>query len=214
MFHYSEQMKGRNHMIAIIDYGAGNIKSLQFALEKVGLSAQITIDETVIATSDAIILPGVGAFQDAMQALNNQGLTEIIKREADNGKPVLGICLGMQLFYEISEEDGESEGLGLLKGRVSKITGKVKVPHMGWNTLSKHQSSPLVNQIPDHSFVYFVHSYAVKEYAKKTLIATCDYAGTIPAIVQRGNIIGMQFHPEKSGDIGLKLLENVKEMML
>ncbi|MBU5265487.1 imidazole glycerol phosphate synthase subunit HisH [Virgibacillus proomii] len=201
-------------MIAIIDYGSGNIKSLQFALEKVGLSPQITIDETVIATSDAIILPGVGAFQDAMQALNNQGLTEIIKREADNGKPVLGICLGMQLFYEISEEDGEAEGLGLLKGRVSKITGKVKVPHMGWNSLSKHQSSPLVNQILEYSFVYFVHSYAVKEYAENTLIATCDYAGTIPAIVQQGNIIGMQFHPEKSGDIGLKLLENVREMML
>lgn len=200
-------------MISIIDYGAGNMKSLQFALEKTKLSSKITTDEATIKKSDAIILPGVGAFQDAMRALKEQGLISIIKQEVANGKPILGICLGMQLFFQLSEEAGETEGFGFLTGKVRKISGDVKVPHMGWNNLIKHRNSSLCNNLPNHAYVYFVHSYRADGLDPNTMVASAIYGGTIPAIVQQNNIVGMQFHPEKSGATGLQLLANFKGMI-
>ncbi|RLL42080.1 imidazole glycerol phosphate synthase subunit HisH [Oceanobacillus piezotolerans] len=201
-------------MIAIIDYDAGNIKSLQFALDKLGVESVLTKDPKQIQVANSIIVPGVGAFRDAIASLNNLGMAEVIKQEAAKGKPVLGICLGMQLFYETSFEDGEWEGLGLLKGTVNRITDAVKVPHMGWNTLTKHIDNNLFKDIPEDSFVYFVHSYAVGgNYEKETLVASSQYGGIIPAIVQKDNVVGIQFHPEKSGAVGLQLLTNYLEMI-
>jgi len=200
-------------MIAIIDYGAGNIKSLQFALNRLHLNASLTADAGVIKKSNAIILPGVGAFKDAVQRLHESGLAEILRMEAANGKTILGICLGMQLFYEKSYEDGKWEGLQLLKGEISRISSSVKVPHIGWNTLTKHQETSLLNRINKTEYVYFVHSYKAENIEKQTLLASSHYDGEIPAIVQKNNIIGMQFHPEKSGAAGLQLLKNFGEMI-
>ncbi|GAB3045948.1 imidazole glycerol phosphate synthase subunit HisH [Virgibacillus ainsalahensis] len=200
-------------MISIIDYGAGNIKSLQFALTKQNLESRVTTNPQTIQDSDAIILPGVGAFSDAMEALHQLGLIDVIQKEAATGKPLLGICLGMQLFYGKSFEDGEWNGLGLLEGEVSRIPSSVKVPHMGWNTITYHSKSPILNKIDDDAYVYFVHSYMVSSYQKHTLTASSEYGGTVPAIVQQDNIIGMQFHPEKSGVTGLQLLQNFGEMI-
>ena len=200
-------------MIAIIDYGAGNIKSLQFALAKLNKDSVVTKDPQVIREASSIILPGVGAFKDAMVALNEHRLSEVIKQEVGAGKPILGICLGMQLFYERSYEDGDWEGLGLLKGNVNKIKDSVKVPHMGWNTITKHYENPIMKELPDNFYVYFVHSYAVDSLEEDSLIGSTQYGGVVPAIVQQDNITGMQFHPEKSGDIGIKLLQNYGEMI-
>jgi len=200
-------------MIAIIDYGAGNIKSLQFALEKLNKQSILTNDPQVIREAASIILPGVGAFKDAMDAINDLGLTEVIKQEVAAGKPILGICLGMQLFYERSYEDGDWEGLGLLKGDIKRINDTVKVPHMGWNTITKHIDSPLLNELPNDLYVYFVHSYAVTSFDHASLVGSTEYGGLIPAIVKQGNITGMQFHPEKSGEIGIKLLQNYEELI-
>ncbi|WP_339229966.1 imidazole glycerol phosphate synthase subunit HisH [Oceanobacillus sp. FSL K6-2867] len=200
-------------MIAIIDYGAGNIKSLQFALAKLNKESILTTDPQVIKDAASIILPGVGAFKDAMDAINELGLTDVIKQEVQSGKPILGICLGMQLFYDKSYEDGEWEGLGLLRGNVSRIKEQVKVPHMGWNTIAKRAESPLTLNLTDNFYVYFVHSYAVEKLEEATLVGSTEYGGRVPAIVQQGNITGMQFHPEKSGDIGIQLLANYEEMI-
>lgn len=185
-------------MIAIIDYGAGNIKSLQFALAKLNKESVLTTDPQVIRNASSIILPGVGAFKDAMDAIKKIGLSDVIKQEVQAGKPILGICLGMQLFYDKSYEDGDWDGLGLLKGNVSRIKETVKVPHMGWNTITKHNKSLLTLHLPDDFYVYFVHSYAVEELEEATLVGSTEYGGRIPAIVQQGNITGMQFHPEKA----------------
>lgn len=200
-------------MIAIIDYGSGNIKSLQFALTRQKLDSVLTADPETIRKSNAIILPGVGAFKDAMDSLNRLGLAAVIKEQAAADKPILGICLGMQLFYDTSEENGGWQGLGLLEGKVQRISNAVKVPHMGWNTLKQHAPSPLLDDITDNTYVYFVHSYAVKNYQEETLISSTEYGGSVPAIVKKGNIIGMQFHPEKSGAAGLKLLQNIGRMI-
>ena len=200
-------------MIAIIDYGAGNIKSLQFALAKLNKESVLTTDPQVIRNASSIILPGVGAFKDAMDAIKKIGLSDVIKQEVQAGKPILGICLGMQLFYDKSYEDGDWDGLGLLKGNVSRIKETVKVPHMGWNTITKHNKSLLTLHLPDDFYVYFVHSYAVEELEEATLVGSTEYGDRIPAIVQQGNITGMQFHPEKSGDIGIQLLANYEEMI-
>ncbi|CEI82441.1 imidazole glycerol phosphate synthase subunit HisH [Oceanobacillus oncorhynchi subsp. incaldanensis] len=200
-------------MIAIIDYGAGNIKSLQFALDKLGKNSKLTMDPEEIHQADSIILPGVGAFKDAMEALQRYKLDTILKKEAASGKPILGICLGMQLFYEFSEENGGCTGLGLLSGSVKRISDRVKVPHMGWNILQSNQPQRLLHQLGENPYVYFVHSYAIDELEEKTLVASADYGGRVPAIVQDKNITGMQFHPEKSGDIGIALLKNYEEMI-
>ncbi|MGY0693607.1 imidazole glycerol phosphate synthase subunit HisH [Virgibacillus sp. FSP13] len=200
-------------MIAIIDYGAGNIKSLQSALTKLKLESCLTNDKQTITNSKAIILPGVGAFKDAIDALNQFGLVEILQQEAKTGKPILGICLGMQLLFEKSLEDGEWNGLNILEGIVKRIDDSVKVPHMGWNTLAKQKQCSLLTNIDDQAFVYFVHSYYVDKMPADQLVSSCHYSVEIPAIVQKDNIFGMQFHPEKSGKNGLMLLKNFGEMI-
>lgn len=195
-------------MIAIIDYGMGNLHSVSKAVERLGYEAVITADPEQILEADGAILPGVGAFGDAMQNLRNTGLDEIVKFYAASGKPTLGICLGMQLLFSESEEYGRNEGLNLLPGQVIRFNGSFKIPHMGWNKLNFQQNdSPLFRGL-EEGYVYFVHSFHAKTGVASDLLATTDYYGPVTAIVGRGNVYGMQFHPEKSGDMGMALLGN------
>lgn len=200
-------------MIAIIDYGAGNLKSVNHALNGLGLEAEITSNPENLYSADALILPGVGAFHDAMVQLESLNLIQAIKENVSQGKPILGICLGMQLFYEKSYEYGEWEGLGLLEGEVVRFNHNLKVPHMGWNQLIKGADSELANKLGENEYVYFVHSYYVLPKHKEEVLYWADYGVKVPAIVQKENIIGMQFHPEKSSDTGMKLLKAFGEMI-
>jgi glutamine amidotransferase len=194
-------------LIAIIDYGMGNLHSVSKAVERLGYECIVTADADVIMSADKAILPGVGAFGDAMQYLRQSGLQLAVMNYAAAGKPLLGICLGMQLLFTRSEEHGEHEGLNLLQGEVVRFQGDYKVPHMGWNSLTYHQENPLFNELAP-GYVYFVHSFHVKLEREADLLATAEYYQPVTAIVSRGNIYGMQFHPEKSGDIGMHLLQN------
>ncbi|WP_336776881.1 imidazole glycerol phosphate synthase subunit HisH [Paenibacillus sp. MMO-58] len=195
-------------MIAIIDYGMGNLHSVSKAVERLGYEAVVTADPAVIAAADGAILPGVGAFGDAMENLRETRLDEVTKAYAASGKPLLGICLGMQLLFSQSEEHGVNEGLNLLPGKVIRFQGDYKVPHMGWNKLSFLQSeSPLFKDL-EEGHVYFVHSFHAKPEVASDLLATTDYYQQVTAIVGRDNVYGMQFHPEKSSDLGIKLLGN------
>ncbi len=198
-------------MVAIIDYGVGNLFSLQCSLKKIGVEAVVTSDENVIKEADRIIRPGVGAFGDAAKKLHSSGLVELITEEAKNGKPFLGICLGMQLLFEKGFEYGEHEGLGFLKGNVipleNKIPANLNIPHMGWNALDfVGGKSPIFKYINDGDFVYFVHSFYATD-CDDSVIATSGYGIPVTAAVGKGNIFGCQFHPEKSGDVGLKILK-------
>lgn len=195
-------------MIAIIDYGVGNLKSIYNSLKRVGIDSVVTSEESVINKAGKIILPGVGAFNDAMKCLNESGLVECVKENIKNGKPTLGICLGMQLLYEKSYEDGEFEGLGVLKGEVVKIKEGVKIPHMGWNSLKKGTNHKIAEGIDEGEYVYYVHSYYVEPKDFNEVVFYSHYSVKVPGIVVKDNVIGMQFHPEKSGDTGLKLLKN------
>lgn len=194
-------------MIAIIDYGMGNLHSVSKAVERLGYEAVVSSDAAVIMEADGTILPGVGAFGDAMANLRATGLDAVTRDYAASGKPLLGICLGMQLLFGESEEHGRHEGLGLLPGRVVRFEGSYKVPHMGWNELSfLQQESPLLAGLaPGH--VYFVHSYHALPERREDLLAVTDYYQQVAAIVGRGSLFGMQFHPEKSGELGMQLLE-------
>ncbi|MGN0677528.1 MAG: imidazole glycerol phosphate synthase subunit HisH [Ruminococcus sp.] len=195
-------------MIAIIDYGAGNIFSVKNALDYLGLESQLTSDKDFIKSADEIILPGVGAFPSAMKMLENSGLIDTIKSESQK-KPFLGICLGMQLIFEKGYEFEECDGLGLIKGDVRKIESEnLIIPHMGWNKLEFLNSCRLLDGLGDNEYVYFVHSYkAVCD--DKDISAYCEYGGKVPALVHDGKYVyGAQFHPEKSGKTGLKILEN------
>jgi len=195
----------------IVDYGAGNLSSLQRALEQIEFTVQISDDPGVINNASSIILPGVGAFGAAMIELQKRNLVDVLIKKASQGIPFLGICLGMQLLYEQSEEESLFEGLGLLKGSIKRIPDTVKVPHMGWNSLNFHKDDPILKNNLEGDFVYYVHSY----YAgsdDENLVAFSDYGVKVPGIVRRGNIYGMQFHPEKSSDAGLNLLKTYKEM--
>ncbi|KRE48157.1 imidazole glycerol phosphate synthase subunit HisH [Paenibacillus sp. Soil522] len=195
-------------MIAIIDYGMGNLHSVSKAVERLGYEAVITADPQTIAGADGAILPGVGAFGDAMQNLRETKLDEVAKAYAASGKPMLGICLGMQLLFSQSEEYGTNEGLNLLPGKVVRFAGDYKIPHMGWNKLSfLQEQSPLFNGLTE-GHVYFVHSFHAKPELASDLLATTDYYQQVTAIVGRGNVYGMQFHPEKSGELGMQLLGN------
>lgn len=195
-------------MIAVIDYGMGNLHSVGKAVERLGYEAVVTSEPEHILEADGAILPGVGAFGDAMQNLRQTGLDEVVKFYAASGKPMLGICLGMQLLFSESEEYGSHEGLNLLPGKVVKFNGDFKVPHMGWNTLTfKQPDSPLFRNLKE-GHVYFVHSYHVLPAQESDLLATTDYAGDVTAIVGRERLFGMQFHPEKSGELGMALLNN------
>ncbi|MEK8132557.1 imidazole glycerol phosphate synthase subunit HisH [Paenibacillus filicis] len=194
-------------MIAIIDYGMGNLHSVSSAVERLGYEVRITSDERELLEADGAILPGVGAFGDAMEHLRASKLDEATKAYAASGKPLLGICLGMQLLFSRSEEHGLNDGLNLLPGEVVRFQGEYKVPHMGWNRLAFHQESPLFAGL-EEGHVYFVHSYHVRPEQASDLLATTDYYQQVTAIVGRGHVYGMQFHPEKSGSVGMKLLDN------
>lgn len=203
-------------MIAIVDYGVGNLFSLVSSFKSIGVDAILTSDKNVIQSADKIILPGVGAFGDASDKLFSSGLAEIVKSEAKKGKPVLGICLGMQLLLEKSFEYGEHKGLGLIKGEIRPIKDVIpkslKIPHIGWNALKfKGEKSPIFKYLKDGDFVYFVHSYYGAN-CDESVIATTEYGAEITAAVQSGNVYGCQFHPEKSGDVGLKILKAFCEL--
>lgn len=200
-------------MIAIVDYGVGNLRNVQTAFNNIGMQSVITSEESVIDSSAAILLPGVGAFRDAMENLDRSGLVPAIKRNAAEGKILMGICLGMQLLYDRSYEDGKWDGLGLLKGEVVRFEIEEKVPHMGWNNLIEKRKDPLGKNIETGEFVYFVHSYYIVPQDPETVVFSSEYGLEFPAVVRKGNIIGAQFHPEKSGETGYKLLSNLKEMM-
>lgn len=194
-------------MIAIIDYGMGNLHSVSKAIERLGEKVRVTANREEILAADGAILPGVGAFGDAMEELRKTGLDEVTREFVQTGKPLFGICLGMQLLFTESEENGEHRGLDLLPGRVVRFQGDYKVPHMGWNQLKFLQPSPLFEEV-EEGYVYFVHSYHVLIEAKTDLFATTDYHQPVTAIVGRNNIYGAQFHPEKSGSVGMALLQN------
>ena len=197
-------------MIAIIDYDAGNIKSVEKALQSLGADCRLTRDSAEIITADKVILPGVGAFGDAMARLNEYGLTDVIHRVVDKGTPFLGICLGLQVMFDRSEESPGVKGLSLLPGEVVRFSGSegLKVPQIGWNSLSVRSGSRLLKGVYSGSYVYFVHSYYVRAEDKDAVIATASYGETADVAVECGNIFGCQFHPEKSSSIGIKILNN------
>ena len=196
-------------MVAIVDYGVGNLFSLRCSLGAIGADAVVTGDAKVIEQADRVILPGVGAFCDAAQKLRDTGLDCVLIRLAKGGKPLLGICLGMQMLFEKSYEFGEFEGLGLIKGNVRPIAdvipANLKIPQIGWNALDFKKESDLFCNIKNGDFVYFVHSYYAAD-CDDAVIATCEYGAPLTAAVQNGNVYGCQFHPEKSGDVGLAIL--------
>lgn len=201
-------------MIGIVDYGMGNLFSVSKALERLDAPYFISTVKEELFQADALLVPGVGSFRDAMASLNSTGLTEAIREFASSGKPVLGICLGMQLLFGESTENGLTQGLGLLPGKVERFSGMsaageaYKVPQMGWNKLRFTGESPLLNSL-EEDYVYFVHSYYVKASDRDVLVAVGDYYDVeVPAIVGRDNIFGMQFHPEKSSEMGMGLLRN------
>ncbi len=195
-------------MIAIVDYGMGNLHSVGKAVERLGYESVVTSDREALLAADAVLLPGVGAFGDAMEQLRETGLGDAVKAAAAAGKPLLGICLGMQLLFEESEEYGRHEGLGLLPGRVVRFQGGLKVPHMGWNRLTFRQAGSPIFAGLEEGHVYFVHSYHALAGRPEDVLATTDYPDAVTAIVGRGRVFGMQFHPEKSGAVGMKLLSN------
>ena len=202
-------------MIAIIDYGVGNLFSLKSSFKETGAEAVVTSDEKVIAEADRIILPGVGAFEDAARKLRESGMADIVKREAAAGKPIMGICLGMQLLFDVSYEYGVHEGLGLIRGSVRPMAGVIpedyKIPHIGWNFLKFKNESPLFKYIKEGDYVYFVHSYYAAE-CDESVIAVTEYGAELTAAVASGNIYGCQFHPEKSGAVGMKILKAFVEI--
>jgi glutamine amidotransferase len=198
-------------LIAIIDYGMGNLHSVSKAVERIGCEVIVTSDPEQIFAADGAILPGVGAFGDAMANLRETGLVDTVQTYAARGKPLLGICLGMQLLFTESEEHGLHQGLNLLPGRVVRFQGSYKVPHMGWNELSFLQASPLFDGL-EQGHVYFVHSYYALPERSEDLLAVTDYHQPVTAIVGRGSLFGMQFHPEKSGDLGMALLKRFVEL--
>jgi len=196
-------------MIAVIDYGVGNLFSLQSSFAAIGHEATITADPAVIRAADKLLLPGVGAFRDAAAKLRASGLDSVVLEEAKRGKPLLGICLGMQLLFEKSYEYGEYEGLGLLRGAVRPIADVIpadyKIPHIGWNALHLTKLCPLFSRIHDGDCVYFVHSYYAADCGD-SLAATTEYGAELTAAVAKDNVYGCQFHPEKSGGVGLNIL--------
>lgn len=194
-------------MIAVIDYGMGNLRSVQKGCEKVGLDARIVTDAQSIRDAAGIILPGVGALGAAMKNLESAGLVEPIVKEIAAGKPFLGICLGLQMLFEFGEEGGGVPGLGILKGKAVRFTCDLKVPHMGWNKIYFKNRGFATEEIPDGSFFYFVHSYYVAPEDPSVIMAVADYGGEFCAAVTKDNITAVQFHPEKSQKLGLKFLE-------
>ena len=201
-------------MIAIIDYDAGNIKSVEKALQKLGAEVVITKNREEILKADKVILPGVGAFGEAMANLRKYKLDEVIYQVVERGTPFLGICLGLQLLFERSDETPGATGLGILKGEVLRIPecGELKIPHMGWNSLQLQNGGRLFRGLMFEPYVYFVHSYYLKAEDEDIVKATTEYSVTIHASVEKGNVFACQFHPEKSSDVGLTILKNFVEL--
>lgn len=196
-------------MIAIIDYGMGNLFSVEKAVVSLGAEVVVTSDKTVIERADKVILPGVGAFGDCMKNLADSGLVEVVRTAADGSRPFLGICLGLQLMFEASEESPGVAGLGIFKGTVQRISAPgLKIPHMGWNSLQLRTVSPLLANLPTNPYVYFVHSYHAVPEESSVITAVTDYGGSVTAAVGRGIVQAMQFHPEKSSSIGMQILAN------
>jgi len=202
---------GVKKLIAVIDYEVGNLRSVEKAFSFIGCEVAVSSDRDFILNADAVVLPGVGAFADAMENLKKHGMIDIIRTVIESGKPFLGICLGMQLLFEYSEEGGENvQGLNILKGAIRQIPQdmNLKVPHMGWNLLDIKGNSPLFSGLPQSPYVYFVHSYYLDTSDKDIVIAETSYGITFSVAVQKNNVFATQFHPEKSGEIGLEILRN------
>lgn len=202
-------------MISIIDYGVGNLFSLRSSLRAIGIDADYTGNPAEIRKADKLILPGVGAFRDAREALRSTGLDRVVQEEAGKGKPLMGICLGMQMLFDRSYEYGEYEGLGLISGEIVPMEGRIPkdlpIPHIGWNELMLKQPSPLMKNTANGDYVYFVHSYYAETPAEY-VIATTDYGVEMTAAVQKDNVYGCQFHPEKSSEVGLSILKAFCEL--
>lgn len=201
-------------MIAIVDYDAGNIKSVEKALQFLGQEPVVTRDKETLLQAEKVIVPGVGAFGDAMGKMHQYGLVEVLREIAAKGTPLLGICLGLQLFFESSEETPGVEGLGLLPGKIVRIPDQegFKIPHMGWNSIQINPASRLLKGIEEGAYVYFVHSYYLQAENEADVAATTDYVVNIHAAAEHENIFATQFHPEKSGEIGLQILKNFIEL--
>lgn len=197
-------------MIAIIDYGAGNLHSVKNALDFLGADNIVTGNKEEILSADKVILPGVGAFGDAMKCIEERGLVETVKAVAENGKPFLGICLGLHLLFEESEESPNVKGLGIFKGKIVKIpdNGNLKIPHMGWNNIRITKDSKILKNIGNEPYVYFVHSYYVEAEDESVVSAYTEYGQRLDIAVEQGNVFATQFHPEKSGDTGMEILKN------
>jgi len=202
-------------VIAIVDYGIGNLGSVTKGFRHAGAETVLTDDPTVLRSADALVLPGDGAFGATMDEVRRRGLVPLLREAAERGRPLLGICIGMQLLFEQSEEHGHHEGLGLLPGRVRRLEGELPVPHMGWNELHRPSGSarhprrdhPLLDGVAEGAHVYFVHSYFC-DAAADVVLATTDYGTVFPAVVGRGSVLGVQFHPEKSQAVGLRMIAN------
>ena len=201
-------------MVAILDYDAGNIKSVEKAFRYLGADVVTTRDEKEILSADHVVLPGVGSFGDAMAKLNEYGLVDVIKKTVESGIPFLGICLGLQLMFDSSDESEGVKGLGIFRGKIRKIPadGGLKVPQIGWNDLSYANKGRLFKDVPEHSYVYFVHSYYLDAEDKGIVTATTDYGVRVEASVEKDNVFACQFHPEKSSEVGMQILKNFLEV--
>ncbi|ARU61416.1 imidazole glycerol phosphate synthase subunit HisH [Tumebacillus avium] len=200
-------------MIAVIDYGMGNLRSVEKALASLGAEVVVTGDPELVKKADGVVLPGVGAFGDAMDNLQEQGLEATIREVVAAGTPFLGICLGMQLLFTSSEEHGLHQGLNLIPGHVKQFQGDFKIPHIGWNDLTVQGDSPLLDGVENGDYVYWVHSLFVEPADRSVLLASTDYYGEVAGIVGQGNVYGIQFHPEKSSRVGLQLLNNFVKLV-
>jgi imidazole glycerol-phosphate synthase subunit HisH len=194
--------------VAIIDYGVGNLRSVEKAFAAMGCEAVVTSDPSALRNADRLVLPGVGAFAACMKQLSARGFDELVRERASEGTPVLGVCVGMQLLFEESEEFGKTLGLGLLRGRVRRFSGDLVVPQVGWNQVQQVRAHPLLADIPDDAFFYFVHSFYCEPDDRTVVIGETEYGNPYPSVVGEGNIWGVQFHPEKSQSAGLRLLAN------
>lgn len=200
-------------MIAIIDYGMGNLKSVEKAFNYLGCNTVVTGSPEKIRSAEKVVLPGVGAFAEAIKCIKETGLDEVINETIQKGKPFLGICLGLQLMFDYSEENNGAEGLGILRGKIKKIDTGIKIPHMGWNRLDIKKESKLFKDLPENPYVYFVHSFHLVADDNDIIAATTYYGREIEVAVEKENLFLTQFHPEKSGEIGLKMLKNFLELI-